>query len=305
MATRRKMTGSYRVFVFEGVDDTLTLIPLCARRALDAVGIKLSLSDWQSLPLAERQALASAGSAQTVDLAAVDRALSLVDPPPPSVTKEGDPQGDTVPDDVVTALGQERVISEAAWSALKPLQRWALVKVVRRGNLRRIEQAYNEIVGHSADSVHLKPDGTLRMVGVAQKAISERTATAESRVDMSLDAFVRLQKGDSPKGDILTTARLAGIMAAKRTSDLIPLCHPLSITSIEVDCSLAPESNSVTIRAKVVAVDRTGVEMEALVAASIAALTIYDMLKAVDRSMSIGKTRLLSKSGGKSGDFVA
>jgi len=143
------------------------------------------------------------------------------------------------------------------------------------------------------------------MVGVAQKAISERTATAESRVDMSLDAFIRLQKGDSPKGDILTTARLAGIMAAKRTSDLIPLCHPLSITSIEVDCSLAAESNSVTVRAKVVAVDRTGVEMEALVAASIAALTIYDMLKAVDRSMSIGKTRLLSKSGGRSGDFVA
>ncbi len=299
------MTDSYRVFVFEDVDDTLTLIPLCARRALDAAGIKLSLKDWRSLPLAARQALASAGSAQTVDLAGANRALSFVDPPPPTVTKQGDPPGDYVPADVVLVLGHEHSLSNAVWSELEPLQRWVLVKVARRGNPQRIEQAYNEIVGHSADSVHLRPDGSLRMVSVAQKAISERTATAESHVNMSGDAFIRLQKGDNPKGDILTTARLAGIMAAKHTCDLIPLCHPLSITSIEVDCKLVPESNSVTIRTKVVAMDRTGVEMEALVAASIAALTIYDMLKAVDRSMSIGKTRLLSKSGGRSGDFAA
>ncbi len=196
-------------------------------------------------------------------------------------------------------------LSIAVWSALEPLERWVLVKVSRRGNPERIEQAYDEIVGHSADSVHLKPDGSLRMVNVADKSITERTAIAQSQITMSGDAFARLQRGDSPKGDVLATARLAGIMAAKRTSDLIPLCHPLRLTSIEVDCFLLPESNSVTIQSKVIASDRTGVEMEALVAASIAALTIYDMLKAFDRSMVIGNTRLLAKSGGKSGDFSA
>ena len=299
------MTTPYRLYSFEGIDASLTLIPLCARRTLDALGAKLSLAGWQSLPPSARQAIAAAGSGKEVASEEAGRALALVEPPPPTTFKEGDPSHDTVPDDVTAALGQEHSLSNAVWSALEPLERWVLVKVARRGNPERIEQAYDEIVGHSADSVHLRPDGSARMVNVADKSITERTAIAESQITMSADAFARLQKGDSPKGDVLSTARLAGIMAAKRTSDLIPLCHPLRLASVEVDCILMPESNSVRVQTKVIASDRTGVEMEALVAASIAALTIYDMLKAFDRSMVIGKTRLLAKSGGRSGDFVA
>ena len=299
------MTTPYRLYSFEGIDDSLTLIPLCARRTLDALGAKLSLAAWQSLPLPTRQAIAAAGSGGEVAADDAARALSRVDPQPPPVLKVGDPPHDAVPDDVTASLGQEHSLANAVWSALEPLDRWVLVKVARRGNPERIEQAYDEIVGHSAVSVHLRPDGSLRMVNVADKSITERTAMAESQITMSSDAFARLQRGDSPKGDVLSTARLAGIMAAKRTSDLIPLCHPLRLSSVEVDCVLMPESNSVRVQTKVIANDRTGVEMEALVAASIAALTIYDMLKAFDRSMVIGKTRLLAKSGGKSGDFVA
>jgi cyclic pyranopterin phosphate synthase len=299
------MTNSYRLYSFEGIDTSLTLIPLCARRTLDALGAKLSLAAWQSLPLSARDAIAAAGSGKEVATEEAIRALSLVDPAPQAVQKENGPPSEVVPDDVTAALGQEHPLADAVWSALEPLDRWVLVKVARRGNPERVEQAYAEIVGHSADSVHLRPDGSLRMVNVADKSITERTATAESRVTMSGDAFARLQRGDSPKGDVLSTARLAGIMAAKRTSDLIPLCHPLRLSSVEVDCALMPESNSVVIEAKVIASDRTGVEMEALLAASIAALTIYDMLKAFDRSMVIGSTRLLAKSGGRSGDFFA
>ena len=299
------MTLPYRLFAFDGLDDNLPLIPLCARRALDALGAKLSLRAWQAMPLAARRDLAVAGSGRTVVLEEASQALAQIDPAPAAIPAEGDPSEDEVPDDVITALGQERSLRPEVWTALEPLERWVLVKVVRRGNPERIAQAYAEIVGHSADSMYLGPDGALRMVSVAGKVISERTATAESRIHMSPNTFARLQRGDSPKGDVLSTARLAGIMAAKHTGDLIPLCHPLSLTSIEVDCAAEPDINSVRIRTRVIAVDRTGVEMEALVAASVAALTIYDMLKAFDRTMSIGPTRLLSKTGGKSGDFQA
>jgi cyclic pyranopterin phosphate synthase len=180
-----------------------------------------------------------------------------------------------------------------------------LVKVARRGHRERIEQAYAEIVGHSQNSVHLSADGSLRMVDVSSKQVSARHAAAESCIKLSPDAFERLVRGNTPKGDVLSTARLAGIMAAKRTDELIPLCHSVRLDSVAVDCTLEPPTHSVTIRTHAVASDRTGVEMEALVAASVAALTIYDMMKAFDRGMLIGPTRLLSKTGGKSGDFVA
>ena len=141
------------------------------------------------------------------------------------------------------------------------------------------------------------------MVDVGEKPASLRRAAAESRVSLNAEAVERLQSASAPKGDVLGTARLAGIMAAKRTAELIPLCHTLQLTNVSVDLRLEPAARAVLIEARVETLDRTGVEMEALVAASIAALTVYDMLKAFDRTMEIGPTRLVAKSGGRSGDF--
>jgi cyclic pyranopterin phosphate synthase len=177
-----------------------------------------------------------------------------------------------------------------------------LVKVAN-GAPERAAAAYAEIVGHSQVSTHIAPQGGVRMVDIAAKAETRRRAEAESRVSMSEAAFALLAANAVPKGDVLGSARLAGIMAAKRTSELIPLCHLLALTHVGVELTLEPERRSVHVLARAETVGKTGVEMEALVAASIAALTIYDMLKAVDRSMSIGPTRLVSKSGGASGDF--
>lgn len=147
---------------------------------------------------------------------------------------------------------------------------------------------------------HLDERGHARMVDVGDKDVTHRRAVARATVRMQEATFARLSKGDTPKGDVLATARIAGIQAAKRTSDLIPLCHPLRLTKLEIALTLA--DGRVAIDATVEARDRTGVEMEALVAASTAALTIYDMLKALDRAMSFD-VRLVSKTGGKSGDF--
>ena len=167
----------------------------------------------------------------------------------------------------------------------------------------RLAQAYAEIIGQSAYSSHVAPEGGVRMVGVAGKPASLRRAEAESRVSMNAEAFERASNRDAPKGDVLGTARVAAIMAAKRTAELIPLCHPLSLTKVDVQLSLDAEARSVEVAVVVECFDRTGVEMEALTAASVAALTIYDMLKAFDRAMEIGPTRLTQKSGGRSGDF--
>ncbi|MEI9937462.1 MAG: cyclic pyranopterin monophosphate synthase MoaC [Pseudomonadota bacterium] len=159
------------------------------------------------------------------------------------------------------------------------------------------------MVGHSALSTHLGPAGGARMVDVSQKAASLRHAVAESRISMSADAFARVKTASVPKGDVLGTARLAGIMAAKRTAELIPLCHPLALTKLDLTLELDDAASAIGVRATVEAFDRTGVEMEALTAVSVAALTVYDMLKGIDRAMEIGPTRLVAKSGGRSGDF--
>jgi cyclic pyranopterin phosphate synthase len=141
------------------------------------------------------------------------------------------------------------------------------------------------------------------MVDVAQKQASHRHAVAESRVTMNAEAFARVKSATVPKGDVLGTARIAGIMAAKRTSELIPLCHPLSLTKVELALELDETRSAIAVRATVEAFDRTGVEMEALTAASVAVLTIYDMLKGIDRAMEMGPTRLVAKTGGRTGDF--
>lgn len=143
------------------------------------------------------------------------------------------------------------------------------------------------------------------MVNVGEKPETRRTAVARSRVTMSAAAFEKLEAHSVAKGDVLGAARIAGIMGSKRTADLIPLCHPVSLSKVTVDFEVDRERRTVDITAEAEALDRTGVEMEALVAASVAALTIYDMLKSVDRGMTIGPTRLLKKTGGRSGDFSA
>ncbi|HLF69680.1 MAG TPA: cyclic pyranopterin monophosphate synthase MoaC [Actinomycetota bacterium] len=146
---------------------------------------------------------------------------------------------------------------------------------------------------------HLDESGSIHMVDVSTKDTTVRVASATAFVRMSPDGLELLREGRLAKGDALTTAKLAGIMAAKKTHDLIPLCHPLSLSSIDVVCEIADSGVKVTTEVRTV--ERTGVEMEALVAASIAALTIYDMCKSVDRAMVVEEVMLLSKSGGRSG----
>lgn len=152
---------------------------------------------------------------------------------------------------------------------------------------------------------HFTEDGAAHMVDVSDKGVTERMAVAGGRISMSANAFAFVKAGTAKKGDVLGTARLAGIMGAKKTSDLIPLCHPLPLSKVEIDFDLDDAACAVDIRATVKVTAKTGVEMEALTAASVSALTIYDMLKAVDKSMVIGDIRLLKKSGGRSGSYEA
>jgi cyclic pyranopterin monophosphate synthase len=150
---------------------------------------------------------------------------------------------------------------------------------------------------------HLDEAGAAHMVDVSAKDVTRREATAAGHIAMSADALAAIRAGTLKKGDALAVARIAGIMAAKRTSDLIPLCHPLPLASVTVDLTLADDG--VACEATVVTTGRTGIEMEALTAVSVALLTLYDMAKAIDRGMTIGPIRLLAKSGGRSGEWRA
>ena len=153
------------------------------------------------------------------------------------------------------------------------------------------------------DFSHIDKEGKVKMVDVSGKPVSKRTAVASGSVRMAADTVAKLREGAMKKGDALATARIAGIMGAKRTSDLIPLCHPLSIDDIAVGLEL--KEDAVEIEATVISTARTGVEMEALTAVSVAALALYDMCKAVDKGMVLTGIRLLKKSGGRSGTYVA
>ncbi|BBF70115.1 MULTISPECIES: cyclic pyranopterin monophosphate synthase MoaC [Sphingomonas] len=148
---------------------------------------------------------------------------------------------------------------------------------------------------------HLDDDGAARMVDVGAKAVTAREAIASGRIDMSVTAARAIADGLVKKGDVLAVARVAGIMAAKRTADLIPLCHPIALSAVTVDFSL--DDSGVTVTATARTAGQTGVEMEALTAASVALLTVYDMAKALDKSMIIGGVCLIAKTGGKSGDW--
>ena len=152
---------------------------------------------------------------------------------------------------------------------------------------------------------HINPNGEANMVDVSAKQDTVREARAEAFVTMNPETLQMIISGNHHKGDVFATARIAGIQAAKRTWELIPLCHPLLLSKVEVQLEALPEKNQVRIESLCKLSGKTGVEMEALTAASVAALTIYDMCKAVQKDMVIEQVRLLSKSGGKSGDFVA
>jgi cyclic pyranopterin monophosphate synthase len=151
---------------------------------------------------------------------------------------------------------------------------------------------------------HFDSAGNATMVDVSAKPATDRSATARVSIVMQPDTLAMIQQGSAKKGDVLGVARVAGIMAAKRTSELIPLCHPLPITAVSLDLATNSETHAVDISATVRTTGQTGVEMEALTAASVAALTVYDMCKAVDRGMRIDNLRVVHKSGGKSGEFV-
>jgi cyclic pyranopterin monophosphate synthase len=154
---------------------------------------------------------------------------------------------------------------------------------------------------------HLDDDGAARMVDVGGKPATARRAVASRRIAMSPEALAAIRAGNAPKGDVLSAARIAGIMAAKRTGELIPLCHPLGLEAVTIDFTFEDHGAQGAIRVTATAslTGKTGVEMEAMTATSIALLTIYDMAKAIDKGMVISEVRLIAKSGGKSGDWTA
>ena len=157
-------------------------------------------------------------------------------------------------------------------------------------------------MGDERELSHLNEAGEVHMVDVGDKPVTDREAVAEGFVVMSPDLAERFFSGDLPKGDAAAVARVAGIMAAKRTAELIPLCHPIPLTGVEV--ALEPSGRGIRVVASVLTSDRTGVEMEAMTAVAVASLTIYDMVKGVERDVTIETVRLLSKSGGRSGKWV-
>jgi cyclic pyranopterin monophosphate synthase len=154
-----------------------------------------------------------------------------------------------------------------------------------------------------SDLTHLGPEGEARMVDVGGKEPSERRAVARARVRMSAETAAAVERGDAPKGDVLGTARLAGIQAAKRTDELIPLAHSLPLTFLDVEARIDSAEGMVELTCEARTVERTGVEMEAMLAAAVAALTVYDMVKGLERGVTVEEVALLEKSGGRSGEW--
>jgi cyclic pyranopterin phosphate synthase len=302
------------VFGFERQTRDLELMPIAARRALDTAGIRLSLEAWRTLSVADRTALIVSGSLGSVPVPRVEGLLDQVQPRPERIEPQADPR--EIPPELTAALGALAEELEERWPALSGLERYALVKLARPGHLEpaarqaRLAQAYQEIVKPKADAKndglsHLTASGDAHMVNVSEKMPTARFAVAEAFVSMKPETVALLASGTTPKGDVLAAARIAGIQAAKRTPDLIPLCHPLALTSVQVELACRREPPAVEITATCRVSGRTGVEMEALCAVGAAALTVYDMCKAVDRGMTITDIRLRHKAGGRSGTFTA
>lgn len=298
--------STFEPFAFEDPNPGLTLLPLAARRALDVAGLKLSLEAWRALSLDERRSLAASGSGTSVAVAAVERIALGARPAPERIAPEADPE-ELVPE---LSAAERHVELERAWPSLTPLERYALVKLARSQKAdpaeraARVARACDAILARRrGDLTHLTPEGDAHMVDVSAKVATARRGVARAFVRMLPETLAALTGGNTPKGDVLAVARIAGIQAAKRTPELIPLCHAVQLTGVEVALEPCAEPPGVAITATARAYDRTGVEMEALVAASTAALTIYDMLKAVDRGMSITDIELVEKSGGRSGHY--
>jgi cyclic pyranopterin phosphate synthase len=292
------------IYVFEEVDEDLSQLPTAAQRALDLAGEKLSPEAWRSLTVADRMALVTAGAFSTVDPELVRSIVAHAAPSPMEVEPRLDPDPDAPPPDLLRALSDTRALTQARWASLRPLDRYALTAAAAKGPEGRLQQAYDEIL-HSGLS-HLKTSGEVHMVGVTDKPMTARRAVATASLRMKRETLERLWSGAVAKGDALATARVAAIQAAKRTWEIIPLCHPIKLTGIDVDIEADrqsdPQQGLVRVRATVDAFDRTGAEMEAMVAASTAALTLYDMLKGIDRWMTIDSVELIEKSGGRSGE---
>ena len=308
-------TQQRHVYAFEAIDlAELPFLPLAARRALDEAGIKITLPGWLSLTLEDRQALVAAGVADAVDRAVVRHLVGRATPLATVVGAVAPLSADAPADDLKRALGDERPLPSDVWRGLSPLDRYALAKSAAKPE--KLARAYEAIVRSRAaiapvSRPHLQPvfahlddAGEARMVDVASKPASARYAVASARVTMKPDVLASIVRGDAPKGDVFAVARIAGIQAAKRTPDLVPLCHGVALTRVEVSFEIDAAGGVVTVRARAEAIDRTGVEMEALVAASLAALTIYDMVKSADRWMTIGDVRLDEKAGGRSGHLL-
>ncbi|HSY21744.1 MAG TPA: cyclic pyranopterin monophosphate synthase MoaC [Polyangiaceae bacterium] len=291
------------LFAFEGIDERLQLVPLAARRVLDAWGKKLSLAGWLSLSWLDRRAIALAGLGERVlagEPASVGEALARTTPLPVAIDAVADPDPLAVPADVSAALGAERPLDTGLWRSLAPLERYALAKYGAKPD--KLAAAYDEII--ALRFTHLTSEGHAHMVNVGAKSASPRRAVASARVRTTPAVVNAVATGTLPKGDVLAVARVAGLMAAKRTPELIPLCHPVQTTHASVDIAGDAKKGEFAIRAAVETVDRTGVEMEAMVAVSVAALTLYDMIKSADRWATIDGVQLEEKSGGKSGSVV-
>ncbi len=283
------------IFLFEDIGDKLPLVPLGVRRALDAAGCWLSLAAWKNLPLANRRALVALGTTDAIDVEAVRDAVEDADPPVNAQPGSDDDALDEKPDALADALSSER------WGELSRLERFALRHLAGRGNIERLQRGLAEIA--PSRPTHLDDRGDARMVDVGAKSITARRAIARARVRMRPETAQLVVDAGTAKGDVLATARIAGIMAAKRTSELIPLCHQIALSRVAVAFEVDVTSGTIDIRATADAHDRTGVEMEAMTSASVAALTIYDMLKGVERGIAIEEIVLLEKQGGRSGHY--
>jgi cyclic pyranopterin phosphate synthase len=288
------------VYAFEAIDETLPYLPLAARRVLDRLGRKLSLEGWLSLGIGDRRRIVKAGADDTVDgeaVSVIERAV----PPPSRIDPANEPDPTSPGPEIVRALGAFRPIHDARWQALRPLDRYALAKCVAKPE--KLARGYDEIF-RAAPLSHLTSAGAAHMVDVAAKAESVRRAVASAAVRTTPAVIETIATGNVAKGDVIAVARVAGILAAKRTPELVPLCHPVRTTGVALDFEANAAHGELRIRATIEAVDRTGVEMEAMVAASVASLTVYDMIKSADRWATIDAVRLESKSGGKSGSVV-
>jgi cyclic pyranopterin monophosphate synthase len=205
--------------------------------------------------------------------------------------------------------GEARAIRAEEMDALRAATRGNPVPKTEEVNggshAKALVKAPQPMVSSSNSLTHIGADGEARMVDVSDKAATDRVAIAEGRVRMAAPTLTTILAGDAKKGDVIGAARIAGIMAAKKTADLIPLCHPVGLTKVSVDITPDQALPGLTVRAEARCVGPTGVEMEAMTAVSIACLTIYDMAKAIDRGMCIESVRLIEKRGGKSGVWQA